>query len=95
VVGVAPESHRELADLLDQFIGLGAFLHPDHIAQNAAQQADVFDQGALAVAFFAVAAGAGLAGGQGGSGAACFIGCSAAGVVRVVTSRVKGGVNFP
>jgi hypothetical protein len=31
-------------------------LHPDDIAQNAAQQADVLDQGALAVAFFACCA---------------------------------------
>jgi hypothetical protein len=40
-------------------------LHPDHIAQYAAQQADVFHQGAFAVAFVAFVGDAGL-GGQGG-----------------------------
>jgi hypothetical protein len=30
VIGVTSEGHRELADLFDQLIGLGAFLHSDH-----------------------------------------------------------------
>ena len=44
VVRIAPERHRQLADALDQFVGLEAFLLADHVAQNAAQQADVIHQ---------------------------------------------------
>jgi len=45
LVGVAPEGHRQLADLLDQLEGLRAFLLADHVAEQAAEQADVVDQG--------------------------------------------------
>jgi len=38
-----------LADLFDQVEGGRPFLFPDHIAQDAAQQADVFDQGLILV----------------------------------------------
>ncbi len=48
-VVVAAKCHRELADLLDQFERLFAFLLPDHVAQNAAQQPNVFDQGQVLV----------------------------------------------
>jgi hypothetical protein len=65
VVGVAPEGHREFADLFDQLVSLGAFLHTDHVAQDAAQQADVLDQGAFAVAFFSRGAAWSGVGGQG------------------------------
>ena len=61
VVGMAPESYRKLANLLNQLVSLGPFLHPDHIAQNAAQQANVFHQGAFAVAFLVFVEGAGAA----------------------------------
>ena len=47
VVRVATKRHRELANLLHQFKRGGAFLFADHVAQNAAQQPDVFYQGAL------------------------------------------------
>ena len=57
VVVVAAEGDGELADLLDQLVGFGAFLLADHIAEDAAQQADVFDQGAFVV-FGALARGA-------------------------------------
>jgi cytolysin (calcineurin-like family phosphatase) len=52
VVSVTAEGHRQLANLLHQFIGLRTFLRADHVTQNAAQKANVFDQGAFAVAFF-------------------------------------------
>ena len=61
-VGIAPETHREFAHLLDQLIGRLAFLFADHVAQNAAQQANVFDQRAFVVAC------AGSAGAGGGAG---------------------------
>ena len=44
LVGIAAEGHRQRADLLHQFIALLALLLPDHIAEDAAQQADVVDQ---------------------------------------------------
>ena len=50
MVGVAPESHRQLAHLLDQVKGGLSFLFADHIAQEAAQQANVFHQRALVLA---------------------------------------------
>jgi len=75
VVGVAPKSHREFADLLDQFEGFGALLGADHVAQDAAQQADVFDQGAFTVAFVAGLECAGAAfDRQGGFGEGLFHG---------------------
>ncbi len=43
------ERDGELADLLDQLVSLGAFLLADHVAKDAAQQADVFDEGAFVV----------------------------------------------
>lgn len=66
VVGVAPEGHRKFADLFDQLVSLGAFLHPDHVAQNSTEQPDVFDQRTFTVAF--VVAGFGGADMQRGSG---------------------------
>ncbi len=66
LVGVAPESHRELANLLNQFISLWALLRADHIAQNSTEQPDVFDQRTFTVAF--VVAGFGGADMQRGSG---------------------------
>jgi hypothetical protein len=65
VVGVTAEGHRQLADLLDQLKGLGSFLHPDHVAQDAAKKADVFDQRTLAVALVGFA-GADVFGKRGG-----------------------------
>ena len=50
VIGVAPKSHRQLAHLLDQVKGGLSFLFADHIAQEAAQQANVFHQRALVLA---------------------------------------------
>ena len=47
VVGVTAKGHRKFADLLDQVESRLAVLVPDHVAQNAAQQADVFDQRAF------------------------------------------------
>ncbi|MCY1536722.1 hypothetical protein D9M68_721910 [compost metagenome] len=44
VVGVAPERHRQGADLLDQRVGFVALLLPDHVAEDSAQQPDVVDQ---------------------------------------------------
>jgi hypothetical protein len=44
LVGIAPEGHRERADLLDQRKALLAFLLPDHVAEDPAQQPDVGDQ---------------------------------------------------
>ena len=49
VVGVAPESHRQLADLLDQLKRRHPFLLADDIAQNPAQQPDVLHQRAFVV----------------------------------------------
>ena len=49
VIGIAPEGHRELADLLDQLVGFGALLRTDHIPQNAPQQANVLDQRSFGV----------------------------------------------
>ena len=49
LVGVAAKGHRELAYLLDQFVGGHAFLLANHIAEDAAQQADVFHQRSLVV----------------------------------------------
>src|ERR1035437_1888977 len=40
-VGVTAKRHRELANLLDQLKGGGAFLLANDIAQGSAQQADV------------------------------------------------------
>ena len=66
VVGVAPEGDRELADALDQLVGLDAFLLADDVAEDAAQQPDVLDQGAFVVSGAAGramwAVGAGLTG---------------------------------
>ena len=50
VVGMAPKRDRQLADLLDQFERGLAVLVADHVAQNAAEQADVFHQGAFVFA---------------------------------------------
>ena len=44
-VVVAAKGHRQLANLFDQFESAFAFLLPNHVAQNAAQQPNVFDQG--------------------------------------------------
>ena len=44
-VVLQPEGHRQLAHLLDQRKGGGAFLLADHLAQQPAEQADVVDQG--------------------------------------------------
>ena len=44
VVGVAPEGHRERADLLDQVVGRIALLLADYVAEDAAEQPDVVDQ---------------------------------------------------
>jgi len=48
-VGVATKAHRKQANLLNQRVGIVAFLFANHIAQDASEQADVFDQGALGV----------------------------------------------
>jgi hypothetical protein len=52
MVCVAPESHRQLANLLDQGEGGLALLLADHVTQNAPEQADVLDQGIVFVGFF-------------------------------------------
>ena len=64
LVGMATKGHRQLADLFDQFEGVSAVLVADHVAQDAAQQADILHKGAL------VLAGAlrGLVAGTGGHG---------------------------
>ena len=49
MVGVAPESDRELAHLLDQVKGRSALLLTNDIAQNAAEQADIVDKGLVFV----------------------------------------------
>ena len=49
MVGIAAESHRPFAHPLDQLIGLNALLLANHVAQDAAQQADVFHQRAFIV----------------------------------------------
>ena len=53
LVGVSAKGHREFANLLDPLKRRLALLLTNHIAQNAAQQADVVDQGLV----FVVAAG--------------------------------------
>ena len=63
VVCVAPESHGELADLLDQFVSLLPVLGQDHIAQNTAQQPDVVNQRAF-VATAELGGGFGAGGGR-------------------------------
>ena len=52
LIGVAAEGHRELAHLLDQLVGLHPLLFTDHVSQNAAQQADVVNQGLVLVGSF-------------------------------------------
>ena len=52
-VGVSAKGHREFSNLFDALISCLALLLTNHIAQNAAQQADVVDQGLV----FVVAAG--------------------------------------
>ena len=49
VVGVAAEGHRQRTNPLHQFEGRNTVLLADHIAQNPAEQADVFDQGTFIV----------------------------------------------
>ena len=49
-IGIAAERDGELAHLLDQLVSGHAFLVADHVAQNAPEQADVFDQRALVAA---------------------------------------------
>ena len=56
VVGVTPKGHREFAHLLYQLIGITAFLFANHIAQDAAQKSNVFDQGTFV--FFGLLCGA-------------------------------------
>ena len=63
VVGIAAEGHRQFADLLDQFVSLGTFLGADHVAQDAAEQTDVFDQRFFVVAALAFGAGRGVGSG--------------------------------
>ena len=48
-IGIAPKGHREFADLLDQRKNLVALMVADDIAQDTAQQADVFYQLAFIV----------------------------------------------
>ena len=48
-VGVTPEPHRGLANRFDNFKDGLAFLMAKHIAQEAAQQADIFFQGRVLV----------------------------------------------
>ncbi len=50
LVRMAPECHRQGADLLDHVECGFAVLVPDHIAQDPAQQADVFHQWAFVLA---------------------------------------------
>ena len=61
VVGVAAEGDGQLADALDQLEGLHAFLFADGVAEDAAQQPDVLQQGAFV---FLRAARGGLLGGR-------------------------------
>jgi hypothetical protein len=49
-VGIAAEGDRELADPFHQFESRHAFLFPDHVAQDPAEQPDVFDQRTIVVA---------------------------------------------
>ena len=58
----APPGHAELADAFHQFVGLATFLIADHLAQQSAEQADVFAQRLFL--------GGVVAGVQGGLGAA-------------------------
>ena len=44
-IALEPERHRQLADALDQLVGLMAFLFADDLAQNPAEQADVIGLG--------------------------------------------------
>jgi hypothetical protein len=44
-VPLQPVGHRELAHALDQLEGLGALLLADHVAEDAAEQANVVHQG--------------------------------------------------
>ena len=50
MIGVAPERDGKLPDALDQLEGAVAFLLTNHVAQDAAQKADVFDQRAFVFA---------------------------------------------
>ena len=52
LIGIAAESHRQLAHLLDQFVGLHPLLLTDHVAQNTPQQADIVNQGLVLVGSF-------------------------------------------
>ena len=52
MIGVAPERDGKLADALDQLEGVVAFLLTNHVAQDAAQKTDVFDQRAFVVSRF-------------------------------------------
>jgi len=52
LVRIAAEGDRELAHLLHQLIGGHALLVPDHVPQNAAEQADVVNQGLVLVGSF-------------------------------------------
>mmetsp|Transcript_1093 Transcript_1093/g.2954 ORF Transcript_1093/g.2954 Transcript_1093/m.2954 type:complete len:428 (+) Transcript_1093:4161-5444(+) len=57
--------HRQLADALDQLIGLAAFLLADHVAEDAPEQPDVGDQRFVLVD---LGVGLGHGGGAGGGG---------------------------
>ena len=46
-IGLQPVGHRKLAHALDQLEGFLAFLLADHVAKDAAEHADVFDQRAI------------------------------------------------
>jgi hypothetical protein len=61
-VALEPVGHRQLADALDQLEGGRALLFADHVAEDAPEQADVFDQRAV---FFV---GAGMVAGVPGCG---------------------------
>ena len=63
LVGIPPKSHGQQPRLFHQLIGGHTVLFPDHVAQKAAQQSDVVQQGAFVVARVFAVAGAG-----GGSG---------------------------
>ena len=44
LVGIAPEGHRQRADLFHQVVSRIAFLLTNHVAEDPAQQPDVVDQ---------------------------------------------------
>ncbi len=58
-VALEPISDRQAADALDQLEGLVALLFADHVAEDAAEQPDVRDQGAVLVARVEIGGGRG------------------------------------